>query len=197
MSISRQAIFSGKRPYEFASSIDNTGREETAWHEFWAADHLTRREVLYWKECDSEENLAEFMTAVSQKEPKVVGVVVGTVDEIAHGMRLGEPGLKQQVRQWSDRRYIYRMVKFLLEHSYSVVLGSDHGNMEAKGCGRLSEGVLAGMRGERVRVYPTELSCVEAATRSPGASAWHPVGLPQSFYPLIAPYSRAFVKEQD
>ncbi len=196
-SISRQAIFSGKRPYEFAASIETTSREETAWHEFWAADHLTRREVLYWKESDSEENLAGFMTAVSENRPKIAGVVVGSVDEIAHGMRLGESGLKQQVRQWAERRYIYRMVNFLLQNSYSVVLASDHGNIEAKGCGRLNEGVLPGMRGERVRVYPTELSCGEAAARSPGASAWPPIGLPESFFPLVAPYGRAFVKQQD
>lgn len=196
-SVSRQAIFSGKRPYEFASSIESTSREETAWLEFWTADRLTRQQVLYWKESDSEENLAEFTQAVSQREPKVIGAVLGTVDEIAHGMVLGESGLKQQVRQWVHRGYILRMLSFLLGKGYDVVLASDHGNMEARGCGRLNEGVLAGMRGERVRVYPTELSCTNAAARSPGASVWSPVGLPQNFYPLVASYGRAFVKEQD
>ncbi|NQT01458.1 MAG: hypothetical protein HQ580_05520 [Planctomycetes bacterium] len=37
---------------------------------------------------------------------------------------------------------------------FRVFLTSDHGNIEARGCGRPAEGAVADLRGERVRVYP-------------------------------------------
>ena len=46
-SVSRQAIFSGKPPLYFPSSINSTGSEEKLWKQFWEGHGLSRLEVAY------------------------------------------------------------------------------------------------------------------------------------------------------
>jgi len=48
-SVSRQAIFSGKAPLYFPSSIYGTAKEENLWEQFWADHGLPIQEVAYLK----------------------------------------------------------------------------------------------------------------------------------------------------
>ncbi len=48
-SVSRQALFSGLRPREFAKSIDTTSQEPTLWSRYWQDHGLRANEVLYRK----------------------------------------------------------------------------------------------------------------------------------------------------
>jgi predicted AlkP superfamily pyrophosphatase or phosphodiesterase len=79
---------------------------------------------------------------------------VDAVDKIMHGMTLGTAGMHNQVRQWTAEGFLAQLLDLLLNHGYTVFLTSDHGNIEAVGCGSPAEGAVADMRGERVRVYP-------------------------------------------
>ena len=74
-----------------------------------------------------------------------------------------------------------------------MTITADHGNIEAVGCGRPMEGVVADLRGERVRIYPDSSLRAMVQGRFPEAIAWPAIGLPGDYLPLMAPGRRAFI----
>ena len=79
---------------------------------------------------------------------------------------------------------------------FSVYLTSDHGNIEARGCGRPAEGAVADLRGERVRIYPDAILRRKVKERFATAIEWEPIGLPNDYLPLIAGGRHAFVGKE-
>jgi len=96
-----------------------------------------------------------------------------------HGMELGTAGMHNQVRQWAQG-FIAQLLD-LLNHSFRVFLTSDHGNIEATGIGRPSEGAIADLR-ERVRVYPDQTLRAKVKADFPSAIEWAALGLPETTY---------------
>ena len=64
--------------------------------------------------------------------------------------------------------------------------------VEANGAGRPSEGAIAEIRGERVRIYSDDILRNRVASRFPNAISWPSIGLPNDFLPLLASNRRAF-----
>ena len=193
-SVSRQATFAGKAPLFFPGSIHTTEKEPTLWAQFWGDQGLTPQEVVYRKVL-KDEDLEKVADDLSHPKAKVVGLTVDKVDKIMHGMALGTSGMHNQVGQWARQPYVGALLDLLLERGFLVYLTSDHGNIEAEGCGRPSEGAVADLRGERVRIYPDGALREGVHKRFPDAMAWDPVGLPEKYFPLLAPPRRAFVRE--
>ena len=77
------------------------------------------------------------------------------------------------------------------------IITSDHGNVEATGCGRPDEGAIADRRGERARIYSDTSLRIRVKERFPDAIEWPLVGLPEDFLPLLAPGRLAFVRESE
>lgn len=195
--VSRQTIFAGNPPAYFPSSIGNTRNERTSWTRFWADSlGLTEAGVTYVN-VPGNEGLAEVEEAVSHPKARVAGIVVRMVDEIMHGMKLGTRGMHDQVRRWAEEGYLARLLNLLLDRGFGVYLTSDHGNVEATGIGRPSEGSIAGVRGERVRVYSDTLLRARVAQKYPGAVEWPNTGLPPDYLPLLAPGRTAFVPVEE
>ena len=106
------------------------------------------------------------------------------VDKIMHGMEMGTAGMHNQVRQWAKQPYLNTLLDLLLDQGFRVYLTSDHGNIEAEGCGRPAEGAVADLRGERVRVYPDAALRGKVKERFPTALEWDPIGLPEDYLPF-------------
>lgn len=193
-SVSRQAIFAGRPPALFPDSIGTTEREPALWGRFWADQGLGAGEIMYAKGLGSG-GLKTVAESLCQPRVRVAGLVIDAVDRIMHGMTLGTAGMHNQVRQWSDRPYLASLLDLLLARGFTVFVTSDHGNIEARGCGRPAEGAIADLRGERVRVYPNAALRDRVHERFPQAAAWEPMGLPDSYLPLLAPGRGAFVRE--
>ena len=153
--VSRQAVFGGLPPMYFPDSIQNTSREPTLWRRFWEQEGVPESRVAYAKGLGGGD-LASVTEVIGRSDIRVVGLVVDTVDKIMHGMALGARGMHNQVRQWAVEGYLAGLLDLLVARGFLIYLTSDHGNIEARGCGRPAEGVVADMRGERVRVYPDE-----------------------------------------
>jgi len=193
-SVSRQAAFAGKPPIYFPNSIHTTDKEPVLWTQFWADQGLTQQEVVYAKGLgDGALDSVEEM--ISRPKTRIIGLVVDKVDKIMHGMELGAAGMHNQVRQWAGQPYMANLIDLLLDNGFRVFLTSDHGNIEATGCGRPAEGSVADLRGERVRIYSDSLLRGQVKSRFPEALDWPPVGLPEDYLPLIAPGRSAFVRE--
>jgi len=105
--------------------------------------------------------------------------------------------MHNQVRQWTNQPYMRGLLNLLLDRGFRIYLTSDHGNIEAEGCGRPTEGAIADLRGERVRVYPDAILRDKVKGRFPTAIEWEPLGLPDDYLALLAPERLAFVYEKE
>ena len=195
--VSRQACFAGRPPLYFPSSIHTTDREPSAWARFWADEGLSSAEVGYEKNLRDEPDMVRAKELVSHPKMRAVGLVVDKVDKIMHGMALGSSGMHNVVRQWVNQGFLATLLDMLLDRSFAVFLTADHGNIETKGCGRPTEGAVAELRGQRVRVYTDPSLRAGVKERFRDAIEWPSTGLPEDYLALIAPNRRAFVRETD
>lgn len=192
-SVSRQALFSGLRPREFADSIETTSQEPKHWARFWQDHELRANEVVYRKSIKRTDDLPELEPLLSNPTVKVAGLVVATVDEIIHGAVLGKRGVATQIASWCETGFVDRLFAMLLDNGFHVYLTADHGNAEAVGIGRPSQGVASELRGERVRTYRSDVLIAETAAANPDTFRLDVAGLPANFMPLFAGGRGAFV----
>ncbi len=191
--VSLQANKKKKIPFYFPSSIHTTSKEPQLWSQFWIDQGLNQSQVFFAKGLgggritDLEDMLSDNV--------RVVGLVVDKIDKIMHGMELGTAGMHNQINQWALQEFMAELIDLLFKLNFRIWLTSDHGNIEAHGLGRPAEGAVADLRGERVRVYPTEILRNQVKQGFPEAINWSPIGLPDDFLPLLAPKRAAFVKE--
>lgn len=209
-SIARQAIFSGQPPQFFPDSWQTTDQEAKRWQQFWQEQGLPALAVGYSRNLGSPvTDSPSLPEAAVQLEPKalalienpatqVLGLVVNTVDDIAHGMQLGTAGMHQQVQLWlTGAGYLTHLVSKLLAENYEVFLTADHGNIWAQGIGRPSEGVLVETRGQRARLYTDPAFLDLAHQQAPEALEWPNIGLPPQLRVLLAPDLKAFLDVND
>jgi hypothetical protein len=196
-SVSRQALFSGLRPREFADSIESTSQEPAQWTRFWQDHGLRANEVLYRRSIKRTDDLPALEAALTHPSLKVAGLVVDTVDEIIHGAVLGKRGIAAQIASWCESGFVDRLFSMLLDNGFHVYLTADHGNVEAVGIGRPNEGVASELRGERVRIYRSEALIAETAAANPKTFRLDVAGLPAGFMPLFAGGRGAFVPKDD
>ncbi|MCL4514305.1 MAG: BREX-3 system phosphatase PglZ [Firmicutes bacterium] len=192
-SVSRQAAFAGRPPILFPNSIHTTDKEPVLWTQFWADQGLAQNEILYAKGL-GDGDLESVAELFSGPRVRVAGLVIDKVDRIMHGMELGTAGMHNQVGQWARQPYLTGLLELLLDLGFLTFLTSDHGNIEAEGCGRPTEGAVADRRGERVRIYADALLRDRVHGQFPEALKWQPVGLPEDYLPLIAPGRQAYVR---
>ena len=191
--VSRQACFTGRPPLYFPSSIHTTDREPAAWQRLWVDEGLPSAAVGYEKNLRDQPDLDRVAQLVSHPRMRAVGLVVDAIDRIMHGMTLGQPGMHNQIRQWTGQGFLAALLDLLFGHGFAVFLTSDHGNIETIGCGRPREGSAADLRGERVRVFPDPALRGRVNERFPHAIPWSPIGLPNDYLALIAPGRSSFV----
>jgi hypothetical protein len=194
-SVSRQSIFAGVAPLYYPQSIFSTDKEAALWTQFWGMHGLSQAEVAYLKGLGEDASFSKADEVASHPKVRVTGLVVDTVDKIMHGMKLGTAGMHNQVRQWAEQGFMARLVDLLLGRGFAVYVTSDHGNVEATGWGKLSEGVLSELSGARARVYTDEALRAQAHKRFPAAISWPPTGPPNKFLALLAPGRSAFAEE--
>ncbi len=193
-SVSRQAAFAGKAPIFFPSSIQTTDKEPALWMQFWADHGLAPNEVVYIKGL-GDGSLDSVSEILSYPKVRIAGLVVDKVDKIMHGMEMGAAGMRSQVGQWAKQSYLSSLLVLLLDHGFQVYLTSDHGNIETTGCGRPSEGAIADIRGERVRIYSNEMLRRKVKDQFSTAIEWDTVGLPEDYFALLAPPRQAFIQD--
>jgi len=194
-SVSRQSIFAGKPPLYYPESVFTTNKETTLWTQFWNDKGISQIEVVYKKGLGEGTSLSEIEEILSHPKIRVVGFIIDTVDKIVHGMELGTAGIHNQIRQWATQGFMIGLLNLLLQNHFAIFITSDHGNIEARGCGQVSEGAIVDLRGVRARVYSDKILRVQVKKRFPDAIAWPPFGLPENFLPLLAPNRSAFVSE--
>lgn len=198
-SISRQTLFSGKRPFLFGESLLTTNKEEQLWLNYWIDKGLNKREIKYAKKIENY-SVDEWQSLVGSLQVKIAGLVINFIDEQMHGMKMGMAGLNVVVDSWLAEWKFKDKISDLLENGYEVIITSDHGNQEAIGMGYINEGVKAETRGERVRIYTDpSMRDSSAANYQDSVIVWPgpEMGLPKGTYPLLAGSDKAFKSKGD
>lgn len=197
--IGRQAIFSGRIPLEFATSIEGTHREPLHWSNFWQDRGLPKRAIRYLKpqgKKEAFEPLAEdILNAADDGTVSVIGAVIGLIDQSMHQVGLGTPGLHGLVEVWSRTKQLAGLVDALLQRGFAVFITADHGNVFGRGFGKPDVGATAQQRGERAHIFRNKGFRDNTAPLYPDAIEWPQIGLPQDYFPLIAPYGSCFMSE--
>lgn len=197
-SVSRQAIFAAEPPMYFPQSIGTTDKEPKHWQRFWAEQGLQALAVAYVRqgsqEPDSEllEKVKEFACRPSCR---ALGIVVGKVDEMLHGVVTGLGGLHAQVRQWRQQGAFRALIDALLEQGFTVYVTADHGNVAAKGIGRPNVGTVPEEKGERAWVFRDDVLRAQVQQALPSALLWPGPGLPADYSVLLPRGVDAFLAQ--
>ncbi|MEV5114453.1 BREX-3 system phosphatase PglZ [Peribacillus frigoritolerans] len=195
-SISRQAIFSGNVPYTFGNTIKTTNSEEKYWKAFWENQGILKQYVAYQRGLGKEDYNRNTIQALKRSSVKVYGAVIDVIDQFTHHAVLGEKSLVSNLSLWLQTNYLVQLLIDLLNEQYTIYLTSDHGNTNAKGVGRISEGVLVDQKGERVRIY-SDRTLYEDSLSKINSIPWSNVGLPDDYYVLLSQYKEAFVTKEE
>jgi hypothetical protein len=194
--ISRQAIFAGEIPLLFADSLSTTAKEESHWRRVWEDLDVPPLSVGYRKSLGSAGG-AEIDDLADHPKMQVLGLVINTVDDIMHGMMLGTVGMHENVHLWASQGYLSRLIERLSTAGFRVYLTADHGNIEAIGQGRPREGSLVETRGQRARVYESDLFRDQVRHEFPETVLWPGAGLPPGLKSLLAKGRTAFVPKEE
>ncbi len=197
-SVSRQSIFAAEPPQYFAQSISTTQKEPKHWNRFWEEKGVPAAGVQYvcQKKQETEVDLlSRVAEAADHPACRVLGAVIGTVDQMMHGSPTGSAGLHAQVQHWAEEGYFARLVSSLIERGFTVFVTADHGSIEGTGCGKPNAGATAEERGERVHVFGEAMLRAQVTANFSDAIVWPSVGLPMKYLPLLAPARSAFVAE--
>lgn len=195
-SVSRQAIFSGLKPREFAGSIDHTNKEESLWKTFWQNKDINPNAVLYQRALRHVGQLDALAKRLDEECPSTLGLVVDEVDERVH-KESTKKDVAVNLNSWLQTGFVERLFFLLLERGFHLYLTADHGNVQATGSGTLNQGVVAKTRGERVRVYNSAALRADAKAAYPEALTVEVGGLPEDYLPLFAGKRGAFVDKDE
>ena len=193
-SVSRQALFSGRKPREFEESIGHTNKEEYLWKAYWQEQGVKPGEIYYQRSLRQIEQLDALQAALDDRRPKVVGLVVDEVDDRLHKER-SKQDVALWIANWLKTGFVDRLFAMLLDRGFQIYLTADHGNVEAVGVGRPSEGDVPEARGERVRVYRSESLLAKSAAANANSVHLDIAGLPAGYMPLFAGGRTAFVPD--
>lgn len=195
-SVSRQSIFAAETPLYFGASIGSTAKEEQHWRRFWEDKGVSRSEIGYTCQMSQEPDeayLVRITEAAERPSCRIIGIVVGRVDEMLHGEANGSNGLHMQVKHWAESGHFNALVACLNDLGFEIFITADHGNTEAIGIGKPNVGAVANERGERAHVFTDDLTRASTAKLFPGTISWPNIGLPESYKALLAPHGKAFI----
>jgi hypothetical protein len=150
------------------------------------------QEIAYKRGIQSVDDIKDIF---SNPRIRIAGMVIDKVDKIMHGIQLGSAGMHNQVKQWAEHGILLNLIEYLHVKGFKVFICSDHGNIEADGCGRPAEGALVESRGQRVRIYSDDHLRTRVKNQFTEAIEWPSIGLPENIKPLIAAGRTAFVRD--
>jgi len=196
--VSRQSIFTGDPPFYFSGSLKSTSKEPNQWRRFWEDAGAAKVEVGYAcqkKQEDDRAYLERVRELAEHPKCRVLGIVIGTIDQTLHASVMGSGGLHASVKHWCKSGAPGNLISLLLEEGFDVYITADHGNIESIGMGKPNVGAIADERGERAHVFRDDLTRTGVHVQYPKSIVWPQVGLPDDYRALLAQGRRAFIHE--
>ncbi len=196
--ISRQALVSGLRPADFATTIGHNRAEPALWRAFWARQDapLPADACVYARLGVGHDD----PTLLLGSRVRAVCLIDTSVDVIVHGVSLGGAEVQTSLGLWLDQvsSRVEAAISGLLERGFTVYLSSDHGHVESRGVGQPSEGVVVETRGRRARTYRDHRAAAHVREAFPDTELWDRDGLLPDDLWAVMPLGRdAFAPEGD
>lgn len=128
---SRQAIFKGDKP---DLNVDNS-KENQLFEDYWLKNGISSYQISFKKFSVNEP--IEIKTI--SNDINILGLVCNDLDELMHGVVLGNGQLKIDTQHWIEKSNIVQLINELKEIGFHVYITADHGNIEAIGIGNVSQ----------------------------------------------------------
>jgi hypothetical protein len=183
--ISRQALISGRRPAEFATSLDTNRGEAGQWTGFWVREGLPPEACGYAR-------LGPAGAGEIERGVRALCLVDDSVDRMLHGACLGTADLHGSLRLWLQQKCsgLEDLIQDLLARNYTVYVASDHGHCEATGMGQPQEGLTVQSRAKRARVYTDPLAAAAVQRQFTQTIPWGPDGVLPDYVRVLMPSGR-------
>ena len=170
--ISRQALFSGRRPDSFADSWSKTDRDAERWLNFWVHREIPKQRIAYLPVKAGDSSMSSVVETIDSNN-KRLGILVNLFDDALHAIK----GMPLE----ADKRVLYSTLNGhlsnsfigdlfirLLEGGYRVFLASDHGNTCGKGTGVLPPKAFIETYARRVAIFDQVSLAHEFAQKNQG-----------------------------
>ena len=122
---SRQAIFKGSKPI---LNEDNS-KEDSLFINFWERHNYAKSQIEFMKVgLYNDLDLGEISS-----HTEILGIVCNDLDEMMHGITMGNKELKSSTERWINESQIISRILYLKSSGYKIFITTDHGNVCATG----------------------------------------------------------------
>lgn len=194
-SISRQALFAGRRPDTFPETWDKTNKDGDRWQAYWVNKGVPPKRIAYLPIKSNDSSLETLKEVVDSKN-KRLGILINTFDDVMHSCK-GYPNT-------SDKRVFYsslqgylnssnfsQIINILLENGYRIIITSDHGNTSAVGSGITPPKAFIETYARRVAIFGDEALAKEFASNN-DIEYFRTKSLPGNLFPVYYRDGRMF-----
>jgi hypothetical protein len=185
--VSRQALFTGRPPRDFAGTLDRTDQDAAGWQTFWVNWDVPPRRVAYLRVQVDGRGLDQLRTVIDGKNCRL-GVLVNLFDEVMHAVK--------RVTAASDKRVFYDTLRAHLENGrldalferllgggYRVFVTSDHGNLAGVGMGVKPPQALVESYARRVALFD-QAALAQTYAQTHGLRVFRTKALPPDLHPV-------------
>ena len=130
---------------------------------------------------------------VEHPKCRLLGVVVGTIDQTMHGTVMGTGGMHASIRHWVGMGRFRNVIDLLRDGGFEIYITADHGNIEGVGMGKPNVGAIADERGQRAHVFRDDLTRAKVQEEYSDTIIWPQVGIPEDYRALLAAKRNAFM----
>lgn len=185
-SISRQSLFSGKLPVKIDNPF-NLSKEKSLFIEKCMEYGYKQEQVKYHRGYDIDLSIND----------KCLAIVINDIDDLVHNQLQGYSGMYRDVQYIAKSKKLQQLIKKLFEAGFNIYLTSDHGNVEAKGIGKVrGAGIEVETKSQRVVIYK------DFASEDKVKNEFNLIEYPGYYLPkdnkyLICEYGEAFAQTND
>jgi hypothetical protein len=186
--VSRQALVSGERPFNFAATLHHNRQEKQQWAKFWTRENVSEAACAYTHVSLGGGQMLPH--ELQNGRIQALCLINNTIDEIVHGASQGLIDVHASIHTWlggEEGQRLESIIEELLNQAYTVYLTSDHGHTEAWGMGQPSEGVTVQTRSKRARIYSDNNAALVVHQDFPQTMLWQSQHmLPDNTWVLLA-----------
>lgn len=185
--ISRQALFSGRRPDSFSDTWDKTTKDAERWQSYWIHREIPQRKVAFIPVKASDSDMSTIVEAVDSNN-KRLGILINLFDDALHAIK-GMPleadkrVLYSTLSAYLSNSYLGQLINLLLNGGYRIFISSDHGNICGRGDGIVPPKAFIETYARRVAIFDQAALAQEFADNSHGIY-FRTKSLPMNVHPV-------------
>lgn len=186
-SISRQAIFAGSLPRDFASSIGTTAQECRAWKRFWTYQAGLEEFDVQYLRVEGDKAVESYGIA----DYTVVGIAAVAIDEFGHSSSVYHDVQQSLlIDEWISRKFLAGVIDEARAAEAELWVTADHGNIRCHGIGPSNPGVLGERATTRVQLFQSASD--RSSSSTPGIDWDAASTLPPDKFPRFASGTDAY-----